>query len=607
MVQTPLAQTAAHDSAVETELPKALLSGRYRVEKCLGEGGMGVVYRAEHVLMKKTVAVKVLHPEMTQNEEVVARFQREAQAAANINHPNVCAATDFGQTEDGAFFLVIEYLEGDTLHTTLSTYHKLTPLRSIHIAQQICSALDQAHEQGIVHRDLKPENIMLVERDDDPDFVKIMDFGIARVSMEKSDGYKTPARLTKAGMVYGTPHYMSPEQVVGGEIDARADLYSVGVVLFEMLTGRLPFESDNLVQLMGMHVTKAPPRPSEVVTGVTIPKALDALVVKLLAKSPEQRHQSAEQVRNELLVIGELLEHSAPNASPGQTLVAAIAPVARQASSFGTPWVQWFKALNFATKAALGGALAAGAFVLGLSFVLSAVAPSPKAQTAAVVRAAQTLSAERESFVEELGLEQALAEAANGDFAKLQAFEEQRPANAHILYLLGIVHANANLWSEALDHYDRAIGLDKRYVHEPRVLDDVFMRFESRTVADATPAEAFLVKHRNHTATLRLEKLAQTGPTHPVRRRAFDTLHKSGEFAKRDAWSRAAMELRAASGCTEHKEKIAQLVSIGDKRSLPALRAVEALPRSGCGFLKRQDCHACFREDIKAAIEKIDR
>ncbi|MFU8805633.1 MAG: serine/threonine protein kinase, partial [Bradymonadaceae bacterium] len=216
----------------------ALISERYQLEKCLGEGGMGVVYRARHVLMKKTVALKVLHPEFTRNDEVVARFKREAQAAANIEHPNICLATDFGQTDEGLFYLVMEHLEGETLQSTIETLGKLTPRLTIHIGKQICAALAQAHQTGVVHRDLKPENIMLVERDDDQYFVKIMDFGIARVRMDEEHDNKTPARLTKAGMVYGTPHYMSPEQVVGGDIDSRADLYALGVVLFEMVTGR---------------------------------------------------------------------------------------------------------------------------------------------------------------------------------------------------------------------------------------------------------------------------------------------------------------------------------------------------------------------------------
>src|SRR6267154_244140 len=199
-------------STAAASLVGKVLSERYRIESVLGEGGMGAVYLAQHVLMRKRLAVKVLHPEMMGMPEVVKRFEREALAAAHIEHPNVAAATDFGKLDDGAFFLVLEYVEGTSLYDLIGL-GAMPVERAVHVAHQIASALARAHALGIVHRDLKPENVMLVDRDGDPDFVKVLDFGMAKIDAfgfaMRESGMQP---LTRVGTVMGTPVYMSPEQ-----------------------------------------------------------------------------------------------------------------------------------------------------------------------------------------------------------------------------------------------------------------------------------------------------------------------------------------------------------------------------------------------------------
>src|SRR5687768_17603651 len=195
----------------------AVLADRYRIDSLLGEGGMGKVYAAEHVLMKKKLAVKVLHRELTTVPEVVARFEREAMAAANIENPNVAAATDFGKLPDGSVFLVLEYVQGKNLRDEIAA-GPFALDRALHITRQIASALGSAHALNIVHRDLKPENVMLVEKGADPDFVKVLDFGIAKVpigEVDRSAQNSKDAPITKVGMVFGTPEYMAPEQALG--------------------------------------------------------------------------------------------------------------------------------------------------------------------------------------------------------------------------------------------------------------------------------------------------------------------------------------------------------------------------------------------------------
>jgi serine/threonine-protein kinase len=273
-----------------------VISDRYMLQDVIGEGGMAAVYSAEHLHMKKRVAIKVLHPEMTRLPEVVARFEREAMAASHIEHPNVAAATDFGKLPDGSFFLVLEYIEGKSLRDVISE-GRVEPRRAMHILKQVASALSRAHQLGIVHRDLKPENVMLVERDGDRDFVKVLDFGIAKVPVgELAPASKGGPVLTQLGMVYGTPEYMAPEQALGEEVDARADLYSLGVMAYEMLTGRRPYEHESKVTLLGMHVTAPVPPLTAKAPDLVAPLGLEPVVQKLLAKEASARYADAKEV-----------------------------------------------------------------------------------------------------------------------------------------------------------------------------------------------------------------------------------------------------------------------------------------------------------------------
>ena len=298
------------DVAGPASLLGLVISDRYRIEKLLGEGGMGAVYQAEHTLMRKRVAIKVLHAEMSRMREVVARFEREAMAAAHIDHPNVAAATDFGKLDDGSFFLVLEFIEGVSLRH-LVAQGRLSLARAIHVTRQIALALVRAHALGIVHRDLKPENVMLVDRDGDADFVKVLDFGIAKVPVgdiaeagntsRKSDSAQPV--LTQAGMVYGTPEYMAPEQALGNPVDARADIYALGVMMYEMLTGTRPFDAESKVKILGMQVTAPVPPMNERAPEANIPPEIDALVKKLLAKEADERVQDPKELLDSLQSI----------------------------------------------------------------------------------------------------------------------------------------------------------------------------------------------------------------------------------------------------------------------------------------------------------------
>jgi eukaryotic-like serine/threonine-protein kinase len=271
-----------------------IIDGRYHVESILAQGGMGVVYRGRHRLIDKPVAIKVLRPELADNREITQRFLTEAQAASSIGNEHIVDITDYGELPDGATYIVMEYLEGEALGQAIDRSKEPMPVPEIlEIARQVCDGLQHAHNAGIVHRDLKPDNIFLTHRGKQERFVKILDFGIAKVASSQN-------QLTRAGRIFGTPHYMSPEQARGEELDNRADIYSMGVILYEMLSGRLPFEGENPLGILTQHMYTEP-RPLHELCGITrVSVGLEAIVSKCLLKEPWQRYSSMAELGQDL-------------------------------------------------------------------------------------------------------------------------------------------------------------------------------------------------------------------------------------------------------------------------------------------------------------------
>ena len=272
-----------------------VLDGRYAVRSLIGEGGMGRVYEAEHVEIGKRVALKVLHPSYSRMPDLVERFRREARAASKIGHPNIVDVTDSGTTSDGSVYFVMEFLEGVELATVIERDGALDTVRALNIATQICRALAAAHNAGIIHRDLKPENIFLIVREGTTDFVKVLDFGIAK-SAELEEHRKE--RLTHPGMAMGTPEYMAPEQAAGRPADARSDVYALAAILYEMVTGVAPYTGDNFMEILTKKATLEPVGPR--ILRTDLPESVERVIVRALARDPALRPPSMEAFEYEL-------------------------------------------------------------------------------------------------------------------------------------------------------------------------------------------------------------------------------------------------------------------------------------------------------------------
>ena len=278
------------------------LDEKYRVEERLGAGGMGTVYRARHLLMERPVAIKFLHQRLVEDEAAQVRFLTEARAAVKLRHPNAVSVTDFGQTSEGCVYIVMELLEGRTLREILSREAPLETARAISITLQASDAVAAAHDAGIIHRDLKPSNILVTQSADQPAVVKVLDFGIATFSADDDEDATT---LAPSNSVVGTPRYMSPEQHNGNELTPATDVYSLGVILYEMLTGTVPFSGSTREEIADKHANLPPHSPREIVAA--IPQEVERIVLHALEKQPSDRPANAGELRRDLLDTTERL------------------------------------------------------------------------------------------------------------------------------------------------------------------------------------------------------------------------------------------------------------------------------------------------------------
>jgi serine/threonine protein kinase len=642
------------------------LGDRYRIDALIGEGGMGRVYSAEHVLMRKRLAIKVLHRELTTMAEVVARFEREAMAAANIDHPNVAAATDFGKLPDGAVFLVLEYVQGKSLRDEIAG-GPIAAERALHITRQIASGLGSAHALDIVHRDLKPENVMLVEKGGDPDFVKVLDFGIAKVPIgEVPHPTQTPAHtpITKAGMVFGTPEYMAPEQALGQTVDGRADLYALGVILYEMLSGSRPFSSQSQVGILGQQLSKSPPKISDRAPGITVPPAVEAVAMKLLQREATERYGSATEVVD---VINRLLapipghgiyRFTLPEGSPStfpppeeakQALRDAITvstkpkppvPTAKPRARGSLPDVEsplgavdaegvplgldhvlstWRAKLpagvqglvkNVPTRALFGAVGALGLLLLvGLIALLFSGSASPRATAPGASSSGVTVledpSTGRKPAKEgPFARPDELNDAKAGGAKALEALLEKYPKDPNIAVEMARELAAQKNWPGAVAAVARAVSIDRTFQNNAQVASLVFQTAQVKVSSDA--AFALLEGAMGSRGADIAYDLVTTSNVRPWVQTRAETFLQSPAFEKVATPSlRAIVKLRYSAGCDEKKALLPDLKKSSDERALFEL--VPLQDKTGCGARKKDDCYPCLRtsNDLDDAIAVV--
>jgi len=558
------AQSLPSTSDSQTPQIGDVLDSRYRITGVLGSGGMGCVYLAEHISIQRPLALKLLHPEVEEIDEVIKRFEREAFAIGRVDHPNCVNVSDFGKLSDGTFYMVLELLDGVLLSDLLERQARVDWRRTLHIGRHVLSALDYAHDAGIIHRDVKPENVILVEQDGDPDFAKILDFGIAKLlhddAKPESDTLllTNDTKLTQQGVTIGTPTYIAPEQAYGLPVDGRADLYSLSVMLYEMITGVPPFDTDDVGALLRMHISARVPRFADVAPDVDAPDTVERLILHGLEKKPDKRIGSAKEYIER---IDEIL--------PGENRRRS---GSREIPSFDIHDIR-------------------------SSLVTRMVRVVPKKKTAKRVLAAALL-------VIALTAGFALALGSTGPDAPA-------PEEPYAVMSLGHAQANKQLSMQALIAYEKAVSLDPELANNKRMRANVERMLDRKAPPDVVDAAldflgTLVSTAGDETAADQLIDFASSSKDPRRRHEAVNVADEVGLGDRIDRLDSYTLDLQQGETCPDRKVAVANLRALGNKNAIPALRKARHRPRGGLGK-KKVNTNACLRASANEAIRHLQR
>lgn len=584
--RAPTADPLEPDQRVGTTI-----DGRYRLTELIGQGGMGAVYRGEHTTIRRPVAVKLLHSQLVQVPELARRFEREAYAVGRIDHPNCVNVSDFGRLADGSLFLVMEYLEGETLGDRLDRDGRLPPERALRVLRHVVSGLGHAHRAGIVHRDVKPDNVILVEHGGDPDFAKVLDFGIAKV-IGATDGHHDD-KLTAAGIAFGTPTYLSPEQAVGDEAGPAADLYSATVMFYEMLTGKPPFHSADKLELLAMHASKEPPPLWERLPQVALPAEVEDLIASGLAKRPARRFPDADTYLTAIdRAITALGSTPPPRALTGDpftpppdlrtpTPVPPITEVVSPAPRRKRP----------PRGALVGGGLAVVAVAIIAALATSAGEPEPEGWELPEVTEASRAA------------EASLSRGAPDETIEILGRDPATIAgDAQAQLQLGHAHASRSDYDQAIEAYRKALALEPSLVHDAALRANLELMSDDDGPVLVEAVGLLIVFGDDDAARTRLVELT-TSEDAAVRRQALPLAEALGVGDRVDRVAVFTLDLRRGKSCEERREAVAKLRALGDPRAIPALE--KARKRPAGSRWRRYNANACLKQQAEDAVKYL--
>jgi serine/threonine-protein kinase len=523
-----------------------VIADRYRVEELLGEGGMGAVYAAEHLSLRKRVALKVVHPEHAGNAELAERFMREAMATSTIDHPNVISALDYGTLEDGTAFLAVQLVRGPSLTKVLQTEGALAYLRAAEIGAQIADALCAAQAHGIVHRDLKPDNVLLQPLDQGGELVKVLDFGVAKFVHESTvpEGLRAGIEVTQIGIVIGTPGYMSPEQAIGNPADIRSDLYALGVILWESIVGSPLWVAEDLQALVQRQLGEDPPLLREAAHDPRIPEAFETLVASLLARRAEDRPPDAAVVRDVLLAIAHQESVEPTRWRSGARLLTAREPSQKQAVH-----VVRNSPVHFPTQPNLP------------------IEPGPSLAAAPL----RMLKSVRRAWL-------------------ITVFMATLLGGAVFLVATGqlVVRPHQDAL-EAAETVAKELNLPAPVIAKLR--ESQAAQTETGLPPDLEPAYERLL----------------TAEKRDDRKELANELLLHEPMAEIPRYVRIVARLSLGETCKQKRVELDGLKALGDARALPALLYLAQKPRGGCGKRHREDCLACLRESLNELIAELEK
>jgi serine/threonine protein kinase len=579
------------------------LDSRYRITGVLGSGGMGCVYLAEHISIRRPLALKLLHPEVEGIDEVNQRFEREAFAIGRVDHPNCVNVSDFGKLQDGTLYMVLELLDGVLLSDLLDRERRVGWRRTLHIGRHILSALDYAHDAGIIHRDIKPENVILVEQDGDADFAKILDFGIAKLRddahPEDNTGILTnDAKLTQHGVTIGTPTYIAPEQAYGQPIDGRADLYALSVMLYEMITGFPPFDADEVGTLLRMHVSHEVPPFEEMAPGLEVPDAVEKVILHGLAKRPDDRIPSAKAYIEQIDRILDEVEDT------GSGLREVPARVVDGLRGTLTPAVTRVVSSRSSKKRIVLAALALAGLASVFTFAFGSSKPDylPKVPLSPLVSGEHSREAEEAADMLAQGRPKEAA-------AYLMGHREEVREEPYAQMVLGHAQASAQRNILALAAYRKAVSLEPKFAKDKLMRTNVELMLAKKApgVVDAAlELLGTLAETGDSGAADQLVDLASSSKNARRRHTALRVADEAGLGDRVDRLGSYQLDLEQGETCLIRKEAVGQLRALGDKEAIPALRAARKRIRTEGAVVKRKvNTNACLKTAANEAIRYL--